>query len=144
MRQLMMTVMALAAFGAMVATAQAEDQTRSPPSVSHPVKKRGVSQRARPSQTVNAAHSTCTGMKPQCLSDCYFAGALPSQMCEVFLRNPAAAAGSFWCTPHGVSLSQLHQRIDPYCETICSFQWEQCMKTGFWEGYFQHRPAERR
>jgi hypothetical protein len=141
MRQFMMTATALAAFGAMVATAQAEKQTRSP---SHPVKQRGVSHTARPTQTVNAAHSTCTGMKPQCLSDCYFAGAPPSQMCEIFLRNPAAAAGSFWCTPHGVSLSQLHQRVDLFCETICSFQWEQCMKTGFWEGRLLHRAAERR
>jgi hypothetical protein len=98
----------------------------------------------RPSPAVSAAHSTCTGMKPQCLSDCYFAGAPPSQTCEVLLRNPAAAAGNFWCTPHGVNLSQLHQRIDPYCETICNFQLEQCMKTGFWEGGFFHRPAERR
>jgi hypothetical protein len=83
-------------------------------------------------------------MKPQCRSDCYFAGAIASQMREVLLRNPAAAAGTFWCTPQGVNLSQLYQRIDPYCDTICNFQWEQCMKTGFWEGYFQHRPAERR
>jgi hypothetical protein len=85
MRQFMMTVMALAAFGAMVATAQAENQTPSPPTASHPAKKRTVSQTAHPSQAVNAAHSTCTGMKPQCLSDCYFAGAPPSQSCEVLL-----------------------------------------------------------
>jgi hypothetical protein len=50
MRQFMMTVMALAAFGAMVATAQAEKQTSSPPTVSHPIKKRTVSNTARPSQ----------------------------------------------------------------------------------------------
>jgi hypothetical protein len=142
MRQLMMTMTALAAFGAMVVTAQAENQTPGP--VSGPVKKRTVSPTARPTQAVSGAHSTCTGMKPQCLSDCYFAGAPPSQMCEILLRNPAAAAGSFWCTPHGVNRSQLYQRINPYCETICNFQWEQCMKTGFWEGYFQHRSAERR
>jgi multidrug efflux pump subunit AcrA (membrane-fusion protein) len=37
MRQFMMTVMALAAFGAMAATAQAENQTPSPPTVSRPV-----------------------------------------------------------------------------------------------------------
>jgi hypothetical protein len=144
MRQFMMTVMALAVFGATVVTAQAENQTPNPPTASYPVKKRTVLQTARPSQAVGAAHSTCTGLKPQCFSDCYFAGAVPSQVCEVLLRNPAAAAGNFWCTPHGVNLTQLHPRIDPYCETICNFQWEQCMRTGFWEGYFQHRPAERR
>jgi hypothetical protein len=47
MRQFMTTVMALAAFGAIVATAQAENQTPSPPTVSSPVKKRTVSQTAR-------------------------------------------------------------------------------------------------
>ena len=144
MRQFMMTLMALAALGAMVVTAQAENQKRSPPTPSHPVKNRTVSQTTRSSQAVGAAHSTCTGMKPQCFLDCYFAGAPPSQVCEVLLRSPSAAAGNFWCTPHGVNLTQLHQIIDPYCETVCNFQWEQCMKTGFWEGYFQHRPAERR
>ena len=50
MRQFMMTVMALAAFGAMMATAQAENQTPSSPTVSGPVKKRTVLQTARPSQ----------------------------------------------------------------------------------------------
>jgi hypothetical protein len=44
MRQLMMTMTALAAFGAMVATSQAENQTPSPPIVSGPLKKRSVSQ----------------------------------------------------------------------------------------------------
>jgi hypothetical protein len=55
MRQFMMTVMALVAFGAMVAIAQAENQTPSPPTVSHPVKKRAVSQTALPSQAKRAA-----------------------------------------------------------------------------------------
>jgi hypothetical protein len=55
MRQFTMTVMALAAFGAMVATAQAENQTSSPPNVSHPVKKRAVSQTARTSQVKRPA-----------------------------------------------------------------------------------------
>jgi hypothetical protein len=48
MRRFMMTVMALVAFGAMVATAQAENHTSSSPTASHPVKKRTVSQIARP------------------------------------------------------------------------------------------------
>jgi hypothetical protein len=55
MRQSMLTVTALAAFGVMVATAQAENQTPSPPTASHSVKKRTVSQTARPSQAVSAA-----------------------------------------------------------------------------------------
>jgi hypothetical protein len=45
MRQFMMTVTALAVFGAMVVTAQAEKQT----------------------ETLSAAPSTCTGMKSVCL-----------------------------------------------------------------------------
>jgi hypothetical protein len=49
MRQFMMA-MALAAFGVMVATAQAESQTPNPPTASHPVKKRAVSHTARPAQ----------------------------------------------------------------------------------------------
>jgi hypothetical protein len=54
MRQFMMTVMALAAFGAMVVTAQAENQTPSPPTVSGPVKKRTVSHTASPLQVKRA------------------------------------------------------------------------------------------
>jgi hypothetical protein len=30
------------------------------------------------------------------------------------------------------------------CESVCNFNWERCMKTGFWEGAFIHRPVERR
>ena len=34
---------------------------------------------------------------------------------------------------------------DPtYCEYRCNFEWERCMKSGFWEGVYLHRPAERR
>jgi hypothetical protein len=73
-------------------------------------KKGTVSQTARPSQQgVSAAHSTCTGLKPQCFSDCGLRGTDPK-----------------------------------YCEYRCNFEWERCMKSGFWEGVFQHRPAERR
>jgi hypothetical protein len=55
-------VVVLAAFGAMVVTAQAENQTPSPPTASHPTNKRTVSQIARPSQAVSVA-ATCTGIK---------------------------------------------------------------------------------
>jgi hypothetical protein len=50
MRQFMMAVTALAVFGAMLVTTQAEKQT------------------ARTSQAVSAAYSTCTGLKSGCLS----------------------------------------------------------------------------
>jgi hypothetical protein len=46
----MMTVMALSVLGAIVVTAQVENQTPDPRTVSHPVKKRTVSQTARASQ----------------------------------------------------------------------------------------------
>jgi hypothetical protein len=46
MRGFMMTVTALAVFGAMVVTAQAENQTPSPPTASGPVKKRTVLHKA--------------------------------------------------------------------------------------------------
>jgi hypothetical protein len=59
MRQFMMTVMALAAFGAMVATAQAENQTPNPPTASHPAKKRTASQTARPSQAKRNSRDVC-------------------------------------------------------------------------------------
>jgi hypothetical protein len=65
MRHFMMTMIALTAFGAMVATGQAEDQTRSPPAASHPVKKRTVSQTARPSQVKHGASYDVCAKKAQ-------------------------------------------------------------------------------
>ena len=50
----MMTVIALTAFGAMVAAAQAENQTPSPPTASHPAKKRAMSQTAHRRQVKRA------------------------------------------------------------------------------------------
>jgi hypothetical protein len=98
MRHFTMTVMALTAFGAMVATTQARSQS------------------LRPSRAVSAAQSTCTGLKSACLSgeDCYISG-----------------GGTY-------SYSR------PYCQKLCDFKWEQCLKTGWWEGGHLHRSAERR
>jgi hypothetical protein len=50
MRQFMTTMIALTAFGAMVAAAQAENQS------------------VRPSQAASAAYAICTGLKAGCLS----------------------------------------------------------------------------
>jgi hypothetical protein len=55
----MMTVMALSVFGAIVVTAQAENQPPDPRTVSHPVKKRTVSQTARPSQAKRNSYDVC-------------------------------------------------------------------------------------
>jgi hypothetical protein len=143
MRQFIMTVMALAALGAMEATAQAENQTPSPPTVSHAVKKRAVPQNGRdaakpspadlgwdfahpgrPGDHVSAAlqsASTCTGLKSVCVSDCVATYRGPSIYFEI-----------------------VRTRLLPYCEKVCNFQLEQCMKTGFWEGFLIHRSAERR
>jgi hypothetical protein len=140
MRQFMMTVMALTAFGAMLVTAQAENQTPSSPTVSGPAKKRTVPQSvrdaAKPPPEWDLAHpgragdhvsaalqsaSTCTGLKSVCVSDCIALYGGPSTYFEI-----------------------VRTRWLPYCENVCSFQWEQCKKTGFWEGYLIHRSAERR
>jgi hypothetical protein len=123
MRHFMMTVMALAAFGATVVTAQAENQTPNPPTASHPVKKRTVSHTARPTQTVSAANSTCTGMKAVCLS--------PPDLLARYQYSLGVSGGAL-------------EGARPYNEKVCNFFWEQCMKTGFWEGALVHRPAERR
>ena len=70
MRQFMMAVMAVAPFGAMVATAQAENQTPNPRTVSGPVHKRTVSQTARPSQqALSAATVWCFPGGRRCSND---------------------------------------------------------------------------
>jgi hypothetical protein len=129
MRQFMMTVMALAVLGAMVATAQAENQTPNPPTASHPAKKRTVSSKAinLPSETAVAdtmGHSTCTGLRSVCISyhDRHFAAAhaLP----------PSLEVWRAWREANGISL----ERERPYLQKYCNFTWEQCMKTGWWEG----------
>jgi hypothetical protein len=109
MRQFMMTVMALAVFGAMVATVHAENQTPNPPTDSGSVKKRAVSQTARPSQQAVSAAATCTGLKSACLS--------------VTSRKGC-------CTYLGGNTERGFGR-GPYCEKQCNFTWEQSMKSGF-------------
>jgi hypothetical protein len=79
-------------------------------------------QTVRRLQTASAAHSTCTGMKAVCLS--------PPD-----LEWRQLMSGSWGGTLEGAR---------PYNEKVCNFYWEQCMKTGWWEGYLQHRAAERR
>jgi hypothetical protein len=121
MRQFMMTVTALAMFGAMVVTAQAE--TTSP---------RTVSQTARPSRAASAA-ATCTGLKLACLSgsDCIYNSGFPN------LTRPTAPP----VVCGGVN-SYDGQIISP--KIFCNSTWEQCMKTGWWEGQLLHRSVERR
>jgi hypothetical protein len=131
MRQSMMTVMALVAFGAMVATAQAEKQTASPPTASHPVKKQTVSQTARPSRSVSAAQSTCTGLELACLSG---SECIPSPI--------GRGLPQVYPDRSAVCFGRSTQIISP--KTFCNSTWDQCMKTGFWEGDLIHRPAERR
>jgi hypothetical protein len=123
MKKVMTAVFALSAvaFGATVVTAQAEDQTPSPPTASHPIKKRTVSRTPRLSQAASGA-STCTGLRSYCLS--YLKG-------EAVLGNPANASAT--------------------AAYFCNFDREQCMKTGWWAGFGTwgyggglSRPAERR
>jgi GDSL-like Lipase/Acylhydrolase family len=71
------------------------------------------------SQAVSAA-ATCTGLKLACLS---------------------ITSRKGWCTSLGGSTEREFGRD---CEKQCNFIWEQCMKSGFWEGAVLHRQAERR
>ncbi len=132
MRQFMMTVTALAMFGATALTAQAENQNPSPPTFSGPVKKQTVSQTPRPSRAASAA-ATCTGLKLACLSgsDCIYSSGFPN------LTRPTAPP----VVCGGVN-SYDGQIISP--KIFCNSTWEQCMKTGWWEGQLLHRSVERR
>ena len=135
MKKVMTAAFALSAleFGATVVTAQAENH-------SGPAKKRTVPQNvrdaAKPPPEWDLAHpgragdhvsaalqsaSTCTGLKSVCVSDCIALYGGPSTYFEI-----------------------VRTRWLPYCENVCNFQWEQCKKTGFWEGFLIHRSAERR
>jgi hypothetical protein len=117
MRQFMMTVTALAAFGAMVATAQAENQAPSPQELrndfTHPEPLGGFSQ----------LPGTCTGLKSVCISG-------RMVMARYYGRR--------------VYFDSVHRMSRPYAEVFCNFRWEQCMKTGFWDDRLIHRSAERR
>jgi hypothetical protein len=95
-----------------------------PPTVSGPVNKRTPSLTAYPSQAVSAAHSTCTGLKLACLGSV--------DRGRIAWLGSCLFLGGFTPAPA------------PYCENHCNFVWEQCMKTGFWDGSLIHRPAERR
>ena len=141
MRQSLMTVTALAAFAAMVATAQAENQTPNPSTVSGPVKKRTVPQNQLASPTTEPspadrgwdfAHpgrverfsqpsgGTCTGLKSGCING------------RMNFYNGRT-----------VYFETTRERSGPYSEKYCNSLWERCMKSGFWEGKYIHRPAER-
>jgi hypothetical protein len=117
MRQFMMTVTALAALGAMVVTAQAENPTPSPQDLgndfTHPGPVGGFSQ----------LPGTCTGLKSVCISG-------RMVMARYYGRR--------------VYFDSAHQMSRPYAEVFCNFRWEQCMKTGFWDDRLIHRSAERR
>jgi hypothetical protein len=76
----------------------------------------------RPSQAENG-QATCTQLKSECLSLDYGSGRF---------AYGCSFLGGGWAAPA------------PYCKNLCNFAWEQCMKTGFWEGALRHRPAERR
>jgi hypothetical protein len=126
MHQFMMTVVALAALGAVAATAQADDLRAAPKRndgqclrYSPGQLREGrfgsradcpqPSKLARPSEPVSAL-ATCTQLKSACLS---------------LSEAPY----------YGVPRFQ-----KPFCDST----WEQCMKTGWWEGKLIHRSVERR
>jgi hypothetical protein len=124
MRQSMMTVMALAAFGAMVATAQADDLRAAPKRNDDQCLRYSPGQLregrfgnradcpqpsklARPSESVNAL-ATCTQLNSACLSEAPYYG------------------------------------IPRFQKPFCDSTWEQCMRTGWWEGKLIHRSVQRR
>jgi hypothetical protein len=101
--------------------------------------KRTVSQNTRPSQTVSAAHqsvSTCTGLKSVCISYPYRVYA--TRFAQNVVPNASFAREYFESYRFGL------KRLRPGLEIYCNDRWEQCMKTGWWEGYALHRAAERR
>jgi hypothetical protein len=118
MRQFTMTVMALVAFGALVATAQAENTS--------------VSRTARAAESA----STCTGLKSVCMGYPY--GLYDARSAQNWVPDTSYTREYFELYRYGL------KRAQPYLEKYCNFTWEQCMKTGFWEGYNLHRSAERR
>jgi hypothetical protein len=118
MRQFMMTTIALAALGAMVIIAQAENKS--------------VSRTARAAESA----STCTGLKSVCMG--YPDGLYAARSAQNWVPNASYAREYFETYRFGL------QRARPYLEKYCNFLWERCMKSGFWEGYFIHRSAERR
>ena len=62
-------------------------------------------------------------------------------------RPSQAVGAAATCTGlKPLCISNCTQTSNPqhYCERICNFQWERCMKSGWWEGSFTHRAAERR
>jgi hypothetical protein len=98
MRQFMMTMMALAAFGAIVVTAQAENQTPSSPIVSGPVKKRIVSQTTRPSEVKRAASKAASNSYDVCAEKALDLGFVVNQagryqyVCQCMGRSPSSCA----------------------------------------------------
>jgi hypothetical protein len=74
-------------------------------------------------QALNAATSTRTGMKSVCLS--------------IAARTPSASMCSSFGGGHGGGV--------PFCGgKFCDFEWEECMKRGWWQGSLISRQVERR
>jgi hypothetical protein len=115
MRQFMMTVIALTAFAAAAAAAQAENQTSSPQDLGNDF--------THPGRVGGFSQlpGTCTGLKSACIN---------GRMVRYRGRE--------------VYFETIRERWGPRAEKYCNFYWEQCMKTGWWEGYIIHRAAERR
>jgi hypothetical protein len=87
----------------------------------------------RAPEAVSSDRSTCTGLKLACLGSAD-RGATGVPRHVQFYRRQSSCRYLGGSTP----------APEPYCENLCNSTWEQCMKTGFWEGRFLHRSAERR
>jgi hypothetical protein len=92
---------------------------------------------ARPPQTAptsrtalaSSAPATCTGLKSVCLS--YY---------DHLIKEWSATSK----VPGGDPLVIQLEQNRPNNKNFCNSTWDQCMKTGFWEGANLHRSAERR
>jgi hypothetical protein len=84
-----------------------------------------------------AAQSTCTGLKLACLS--YNDHLLEQMRSAQRFLDPTSRSRNRNDYP-----ALLYEQDRPYVEKYCNFTWEQCMNTGWWEGYALHRTAERR
>jgi Protein of unknown function (DUF3551) len=94
------------------------------------------------------------GFGSQCIQNPYYkpgapivSGQKPS-VSQSTRPSPAVSSAQSTCTGlRSVCLSGgdcSHSSLFVCGGRFCNTEWEHCMKTGFWEGAFLHRPAERR
>ena len=92
------------------------------------------------------------GFGGQCIQNPFYKSGVPTVSSKKgTVSQPArpsqAVGAAATCTGlKPLCVSNCSQTSNPqhYCERICNFQWERCMKSGWWEGSFTSRAAQRR